>query len=162
MAPMIRGASLVILAGVVFAGCTATKKAAVTTFHVIDAPANYVRHKIDEPQTTTTTTTTSDVVNPGYAVTQSTPPPRVVTTQRRTTTPTVPSPSEGPRKVTAAPSSRPAATSQSTQFPVARPVPGRPGYVYSIDPNGGIIDVTSYKPGDKAKDPYTKQIFIVP
>jgi hypothetical protein len=41
-------------------------------------------------------------------------------------------------------------------------VPGRPGYVYSLDPNGGMIDVTGYKPGDKAKDPYTKQIFIVP
>jgi len=25
-----------------------------------------------------------------------------------------------------------------------------------------MIDVTGYKSGDKAKDPYTKQIFIVP
>jgi hypothetical protein len=41
-------------------------------------------------------------------------------------------------------------------------VPGRPGYVYSTDPNGGIVDVTGYKSGDKAKDPYTQQIFIVP
>ncbi|MFL6595296.1 MAG: hypothetical protein ACJ8HQ_07615 [Chthoniobacterales bacterium] len=159
MAPMLRAASFVILAGVVVAGCTATKKAAVTTFHVIDAPANYVRHKIDEPQTTTTTTTTaSDVSNPGYAVNQ--PPPQV-TTQHHAATTAVPSPSEGPRKVPPGPSPHAAAT-QASQFPVARSVPGRPGYVYSIDPNGGIIDVTGYKSGDKAKDPYTKQNFIVP
>src|SRR3954451_4125559 len=117
MAPMLRAASFVILAGVVVAGCTATKKAAVTTFHVIDAPANYVRHKIDEPQTTTTTTTTtSDVTNPGYAVNQSTPPPHVTTTQRRSTTATVPSPSEGPRNVAPGPSPH-AAANQSPQFP---------------------------------------------
>jgi hypothetical protein len=50
----------------------------------------------------------------------------------------------------------------TTDFPIARPVPGRPGFVYSLDPNGGIVDVNGYKPGDKAKDPYTKQIFVVP
>ncbi len=48
------------------------------------------------------------------------------------------------------------------QFPTAKPVPGKPGYVYSIDPKGGIVDVTGYKSGDKAKDPYTQQIFVVP
>jgi hypothetical protein len=53
-------------------------------------------------------------------------------------------------------------TPAPTNFPTARPVPGRPGFVYSLDPNGGIVDVNGYKPGDKAKDPYTKQIFIVP
>jgi hypothetical protein len=41
-------------------------------------------------------------------------------------------------------------------------VPGKPGFVYSIDSNGGMVDVTGYKSGDKAKDPYTHQVFIVP
>jgi hypothetical protein len=53
-------------------------------------------------------------------------------------------------------------TAPPTEYPTARPVPGKPGFVYSIDPNGGMVDVTGYKSGDKAKDPYTHQIFIVP
>jgi len=62
-----------------------------------------------------------------------------------------------------APSGTPRAPAPKTaEFPTARPVPGKAGHVYSIDPKGGIIDVTGYKTGDKAKDPYTKQIFIVP
>ncbi len=55
-----------------------------------------------------------------------------------------------------------ASAAPTAQFPTAKPVPGKPGYVYSIDPKGGIVDVTGYKPGDKAKDPYTQQVFIVP
>src|SRR5881628_1925966 len=90
MAPMIRAASFVILVGGVFAGCTATKKAAVSTFHVIDAPQT----------TTTTTVSSSDVTTPGYAVANSTPQPQVAPQHRSTTTTTLPSPSEGPRKVT--------------------------------------------------------------
>jgi hypothetical protein len=60
------------------------------------------------------------------------------------------------------PTPRPPSTRPTQQFPIARPVPGKPGYVYSVDPKGGIVDVTGYNPGDKAKDPYTQQIFIVP
>jgi hypothetical protein len=56
----------------------------------------------------------------------------------------------------------PPPASTAEQFPTARPVPDKPGFVYSVDPKGGIIDVTGYKSGDKAKDPYTKQIFVVP
>ena len=166
-----------VLVALVATGCgrsprEVARDAAVTTFRVIDAPANYVRRKIDEQEgeTTTTTTTTetavgtSDVVNPGRplpprsqgapgvqpnagnaAVAGATPrPPR-----RDTANVTPPTPRTTPA---AAPD----------QFPTARPVPDKPGYVYSVDPKGGIIDVTGYKSGDKAKDPYTKQIFIVP
>jgi hypothetical protein len=164
-------------------GCHTTKKVAVTTFRVIDAPARYIREHIDEsetPQTTTTTTTTtqgppvSDVVTPGRPV--KVPPPgppptqRRATTEQRSTASTTASPR--PRRDVASSSSRsspPAATPKSgsaqtgaQQFPTAKPVPGKPGYVYSIDPKGGIVDVTGYKSGDKAKDPYTQQIFVVP
>ncbi len=168
---MKRGVQLLMLSGVVLAGCHTAEKVAVTSFRVVDTPARYIREKIDSSEqrgtTTTTTTTTSDVTNPGYAVT-ATPPPQQPPPRTRTTTgsrsPTSTAriePTAPPRRTPANPSPRPAAT-QPAQFPTARQVPGKPGYVYSIDPNGGMIDVTGYKSGDKAKDPYTKQIFIVP
>jgi hypothetical protein len=148
---------------ILFAGCHTAHKAAVTTFRVIDAPAHYIREHIEGSETTTTTTTTtgvSDVENPGQPV--NAPPPRVVhhetRTQRRTTSPS--DTTSTPRKSSTSAPARPSPAQAS--FPTAKPVPGKPGYVYSIDPKGGIVDVTGYKSGDKAKDPYTKQIFIVP
>ncbi|PYI89483.1 MAG: hypothetical protein DMF03_07490, partial [Verrucomicrobia bacterium] len=54
-------------------------------------------------------------------------------------------------------------TSSAAQFPVAKPVPGKPGYVFSpYDPNGGYVDVTGYQSGSKVKDPYSQKIFLVP
>ena len=180
---MTSAAKVVVLVAIVATGCGRTREvardAAVTTFRVIDAPANYVRRKIDaqEGETTTTTTTTttreaaigsSDVVTPGRPL-----PPRqqgapgmqqnagnaavAGATPRapRRETANVPPPTQ--RTTTPPP---PASTAE--QFPTARPVPDKPGFVYSVDPKGGIIDVTGYKSGDKAKDPYTKQIFVVP
>ena len=63
---MTSAAKVVLLIAIVATGCGRTREvardAAVTTFRVIDAPANYVRRKIDgeEGGTTTTTTTTTD------------------------------------------------------------------------------------------------------
>jgi hypothetical protein len=49
------------------------------------------------------------------------------------------------------------------QFPVAKPVPGKAGFVYSpFESNGTMIDVTGYSSGTKVKDPGTNKIFIVP
>lgn len=182
---MISAARFLVVSAVLFAGCHTAKKVAVTSFHVIDAPAKYIREHIDEPdgQTTTTTTTTttegnvSDVAVPGRPVnpslengSSSIPSQRHVATEHRgapsstsTTAPRTHSEvaTAARRSSASSPSPRPA-TAQTTQFPTAKPVPGKPGYVYSVDPKGGIVDVTGYKPGDKAKDPYTQQIFIVP
>lgn len=164
---MISAARLVIFCSVILTGCGTVRNAAVTTFRVVDTPARFVRDRIDPGQTTTTTTTTeaygtSDVVTPGRPVTPSSQASssaqgRVATQNRETP----PSQRTIPRKPSPSATPRPSVT-QTAQFPTARPVPGKPGYVYSIDPNGGIVDVTEYKTGDKAKDPYTKQIFIVP
>jgi len=166
-------ARFLVLTSIALTGCGTAKKAAVTSFRVLDAPARYVRDRIDPAETTTTTTTveTSDVVNPGRPIVA--PPPPAPMTQRTVTAPnrrsvgapartqrsTGPAGGTPPRSA-AGSTPRPAPT--ATEFPTARPVAGRPGYVHSIDPNGGIVDVTGYKSGDKAKDPYTKQIFIVP
>ena len=179
---MLLAARLLILSAIALTGCVTAKTAAVKTFRVIDAPARYVRDRIDPPETTTSTTTQttvsgeSDVVNPGRPVTAAAPQPAPTTTQRTTAT-TRPSSTPRPtssttsRTETAAttpqPKPKPSATARTsdaapTEFPTARPVPGKPGFVYSIDPNGGMVDVTGYKSGDKAKDPYTHQIFVVP
>src|ERR1700753_4316120 len=80
-------ARLMLASALIFSGCRTMHDVAVTSFHVIDAPAHYVREHIDHEQTTTTTTTTtSDVTTPGAPV--ASPTPRVVhreTTNRRTT-----------------------------------------------------------------------------
>ena len=172
---MFSHARFLVLSALVLTGCGTAKKAAITSFRVLDAPARYVRDRIDPPETTTTTTTTesSDVVIPGRPVAAPTPPP--TRAARTTLTPRSRNPAAGSStaqdqpapNVAARPRTTPSGTPRpsapaATEFPTARPVPGRAGYVYSIDPNGGIVDITGYKSGDKAKDPYTKQIFIVP
>jgi hypothetical protein len=180
---MVLAARLLILSAVVLTGCHTAKTAAVQTFRVIDAPARFVRDRIDPPAETTTTTTTSeltmagnsDVTNPGRPMNPSQPSrstsatERVAPVNRAAATPR-PAPSAS-RRETAATTPRPSpsaskaptsTTGSASEFPTARAVPGKPGFVYSIDPKGGMIDVTGYKSGDKAKDPYTHQVFIVP
>ena len=154
-----------------FTGCRAAHDVAVSSFRVLDAPANFVRRQIDRnTQTTTTTTTTASsdtVTTPGRTVTPTTTDP-----QRRTTTTThsqprpSPKPNASPSTVTdkSKPSSSPSKTSSAqTQYPTAKPVPGKPGYVFSpFDASGGYVDVTGYTSGQKVKDPYSGKIFLVP
>ena len=49
-----------------------------------------------------------------------------------------------------------------SEFPVAKSVPGKPGYVYSPYDQSKYVDVSGYTPGSKVKDPYTQKIFVVP
>lgn len=166
-------ARILLLAAVILSGCRAAHNIAVSSFRVIDAPANYVRRQIDgqtNATTTTTTTTSSDTVTtPGRTVTV---PP--TDTQHRTTTQNQPRPNAKP---SATPHSSPAVvtekskpspspsrtTTTQAQYPTAKPVPGKPGYVFSpFDPSGGYVDVNGYTPGQKVKDPYSGKIFLVP
>ena len=59
----------------------------------------------------------------------------------------------------ASPSQKPA---QSPAFATAKPVPDKPGYVFSPSQPTKYVDVSGYAPGSKVKDPYSGQIFIVP
>jgi hypothetical protein len=166
----VKRAGLLLLGLVLFAGCRTAHNVAVTSFKVLDAPANFVRRHIDNgDQTTTTTTTTTatsdTVTTPGRTVTPST-----TLTQRRTTTTSPRStPSTSPRSTPAVtekskPSPSPSrSASTQAQYPTAKPVPGKPGYVFSpFDPSGGYVDVTGYTSGQKVKDPYSGKIFLVP
>ena len=163
-------ARFIVLSGVFLCGCRTAHNVAVSSFRVIDAPANYVRRHIDNDETTTATTTTtyqSDVVTPGQPIVTPTPAQRRMTTQRRTSSET-----DGERSATIHDNQEPRSSNSSSQraastpdakIPYAKPVPGKPGYVYSpFDPNGGYVDVTGYASGSKAKDPYSGKVFIVP
>jgi hypothetical protein len=92
-----------------------------------------------------TEATSSDVTEPGHPVST----PQVA---RRETTQQNPKPSS------------PAHTSYpQTQFPTAKAVPEKPGYVFSpFDSSGRYVDVSGYASGTKVKDPWTDKIFVVP
>ncbi len=163
----------ITLSGIFFSGCRTAHNVAVSSFRVIDAPANYVRRHIDADEGTTTATTTtttyqSDVVTPGQPVVSSPPPQRKVATRHGASSETdrerseTVGDSEEPKSKSPS-SQRTAASTPDSKIPYAKPVPGKPGYVYSpFDPNGGYVDVTGYASGSKAKDPYSGKIFIVP
>jgi hypothetical protein len=159
-----------ILGALFLVGCRTARTVAVSSFRVIDAPANYVRHHIDDNGATTTTTTStyqSDVGAPGQPVVTQAPPDRRTTVRHRTSEvdrESAANRESESRPKTSSPSSQHSASSpQASKLPYAKPVPGKPGYVYSpFDPNGGYVDVTGYPAGSKAKDPYSGKIFIVP
>jgi len=94
----------------------------------------------------------TDVTNPGRPLPPPTPTPRMGSRKSASTIEkSKPSKSKTPVKCSA------------SQFPVAKPVPGRPGLVLNpFKSNGSYIDVSGYAPGSKVKDPDTQKIFIVP
>jgi hypothetical protein len=163
---MIRGAALTFLLTFTVFGCRTAENVASTSAAVVTAPVHLFRHG-EHPTTETT-------VYEGQPVVEAMPPqatatpfgaPRTVTSS----TATSPRPQEEETRPSSAVTPRPSATprgsssNSAAQFPVAKPVPGKPGYVFSpYDPNGGYVDVTGYQSGSKVKDPYSQKIFLVP
>ena len=166
---MIRLAALTFVLALVTAGCRTAENVASTSAAVVTAPAHFVRNKLrgDEQPTTETTVYEGQPVEAMPPQASATPfrPSRTVTS---TTSASPPSQPDEPRPSTAVtpwPSATPRSSSSNAaaQFPVAKPVPGKPGYVFSpYDPNGGYVDVTGYQSGSKVKDPYSQKIFLVP
>jgi hypothetical protein len=90
-----------------------------------------------------------------------TPAPRV--TSRSTTNTTSPSTTRQSEPKTTSTSTTQTNPTGQTSLPYAKPVPGKPGYVFSpYDKNGGYVDVTGFAPGSKVKDPYSGKVFLVP
>ena len=143
---MVKVLNLILFCGVLLTGCgpaRVVRTAAVASYHVATAPVRVARWALkdrsDPPSRQTTTGT--DVDERGRPVETSSPQRK----QRDVTT------AAGAAKATTA-----------MQFPVARAVPGKPGYVYSPYDSSKYVDVTGYTPGSKVKDPYVQKIFIVP
>jgi hypothetical protein len=158
-----------ILTAMVLGGCQAAHDVAVTSYRVATAPVRFVRDRFERPAPTTTTTTTttttlSDVTAPGEPVPPpGSPPPQRVASKMRPLATVTPS---AARKTTAKtkpkPSPSPRGDSAELEFPTAKPVAGKPGYVYSpFDPDK-YVDVSGYARGSKVKDPYSGKIFLVP
>ncbi|PYM02421.1 MAG: hypothetical protein DMF19_03045 [Verrucomicrobia bacterium] len=169
---MIRLAALTFVLALVAAGCRTAENVASTSAAVVTAPAHFVRNKLRGDEQTTTETTGTTVYE-GQPV-ETMPPqatatpfrsPRTLTTSTGTSPPSQQEETRPSTAVTPRPSGTPRSSSSNSaaQFPVAKPVPGKPGYVFSpYDPNGGYVDVTGYQSGSKVKDPYSQKIFLVP
>jgi len=173
-----------MLTAVLLAGCRATRDVAVTSYHVTrgvavgsyrvaTAPVHYAlkRHGTESSTTTATETTSSDVTVPGQPM----PAPELASAPQQR--PRVESErvqsqssSDAPRtthKETTQAKPKPPPSSHASapggEFPTAKSVPGKPGYVFSpFDSSGRYVDVSGYGSGSKVKDPWTDKIFIVP
>ena len=167
---MIRGAALTFVLTLTVFGCRTAENVASTSAAVVTAPAHFVRGKFRRGEQSTTETTNYE----GQPVVEAAPPqptgtplrsPRTVTSSTSAPPPSQQDETRPSSAVTPRSSATPRSSSANSaaQFPVAKPVPGKPGYVFSpYDPNGGYVDVTGYQSGSKVKDPYSQKIFLVP
>src|SRR5689334_15567655 len=150
-----------LFATVLLAGCGTTRNVAVSSYHVTrdvavgsyrvaTAPVHYALKGRNKPKMVgTTDATSSDVTEPGYPVSTSqtaSAPPRRSKVQTES-----------------GQSSARTDSYPQTQFPTAKAVPEKPGYVFSpFDSSGRYVDVSGYASGTKVKDPWTDKIFVVP
>ena len=167
---MTRAGAIAFMLSVAICGCRTAEEVASTSAAVVTAPAHFVSRKLGGENTETTDTTAYET----QPVETMPPPPQPIPTRSpramtSTTTTTSSPPQQNETHPSTSVASHPAATPQSSstnsaaQFPVAKAVPGKPGYVFSpYDPNGGYVDVSGYPSGSKVKDPYSQKIFLVP
>ena len=154
---MVAGARVVLVAALAFAGCRSAHEVAVDSYRTATAPVNAGAQPSVNSGTAATTTTTTTTASPES--------PQVSTfTETNRPLPTPKSISSAPETTTSAPASISSARSSSAElnFPTAKPVEGKPGYVYSPFDPGKYVDVSGYAPGSKVKDPYSGKIFLVP
>jgi hypothetical protein len=176
-----------LFAAIFLVGCGTTRDVAVSSYHVTrdvavgsyrvaTAPVHYVlrRNQGDTSTTDATSAQTveSDVSEPGHPVAESEvapvrqQQPRIesarVSSPRSTAAPHV-ARREATQSKTKPPPASSRASSAQAEFPTAKLVPGKPGYVVSpFDSSGRYVDVSGYTSGSKVKDPWTDKIFIVP
>jgi hypothetical protein len=169
-----------LLAAVLLAGCGTTRNVAVSSYHVTrdvavgsyrvaTAPVHYaLKRRSNEPTMVGTTDASSDVTEPGQAVSTlevASAPPRHTKHQTESSQSSARTTPQVARRETTQPKpSSPTRTSYpQTEFPTAKAVPEKPGYVFSpFDSSGRYVDVSGYASGTKVKDPWTDKIFVVP
>jgi hypothetical protein len=167
---------------ILLVGCETTRDVAATSYHVTHdvavgsyrvatAPVHYALHGNRGDTSTTEATMESDVSEPGHPVVESEAAstrqqqPRIES-DRVSSPPSTAAPRVARKETTRSktkPASSSPASSAETEFPTAKLVPGKPGYVVSpFDSSGRYVDVSGYASGSKVKDPWTDKIFIVP
>jgi len=148
---------------------------AVGSYRVASAPVHYATRRggsESSSSTAVTETVPSDVTNPGQTV----PPPEMASAsqqqsrgdaesyrgQRRSSSAADQRTThrETAQQSTGISSSR--ASAPTSSFPTGKPVPGKPGYVFSPFTSERYVDVSGFAPGTKVKDPWSDKIFIVP
>ena len=177
-----------LFGAVLLVGCGTTRDVAVTSYHVTrdvavgsyrvaTAPVHYALRRSRGDTSTTYATSTgtieSDVTQPGRPVAESEvasarqQQPRIE--RDRVSSPPSTAAPRVARKETTQTQSKTKASSSShassgeSEFPTAKLVPGKPGYVISpFDSSGRYVDTSGYTSGSKVKDPWTNKIFIVP
>jgi hypothetical protein len=164
-----------LFAAVLLAGCGTTRNVAVSSYHVTrdvavgsyrvaTAPVHAFRRRGEPTMVGTTEATASDVTEPGQPVSSPQRRTRPQTESSQSSARTAP---QDARRETTQPNPKPSSPAQAsypqTQFPTAKAVPEKPGYVFSpFDSSGRYVDVSGYGSGTKVKDPWTNKIFIVP
>jgi len=148
---------------------------AVGSYRVASAPVHYATRRggsESSSSTAVTETVPSDVTHPGQTV----PPPEMASAsqeqlrgdaesyrgQRRSSSG---ADQRTKHTETAQPStgiSSSRASAPTPSFPTGKPVPGKPGYVFSPFTSERYVDVSGFASGTKVKDPWTDKIFIVP
>lgn len=139
---------LLVFVSLGLTACSVVHDTAVGSYQVAAAPFKLFHHSTPTPTPTPVPPPPPPTPTPGRkAAHDASPPPKSSA-----------SPSAA-KKPLPSPSQRPA---QSAVFPTAKPVPDKPGYVFSPSQPTKYVDVTGYASGSKVKDPYSGQIFIVP
>ena len=168
----------------VMAGCEVMHDVADASYRVVTAPVRLFTRDNDHPaagtrvvtRTTTVVTRETRVTTPLAAATPAPKPVRRSSRspQRRVATTSVSASAKKPpttrksaeaaeRKGQTTASQQHKPSQSSAQFPIAKRVPEKPGYVVSpFDSKKRYVDVSGYTPGSKVKDPWTDKIFIVP
>jgi hypothetical protein len=174
-------ARVLMFTGIFLVGCQATHDVANTSYHVTrgaavgsykvaravavgsyrvaTAPVHYATRKSSEPTMVgTTEATSSDVTEPGQPM-----PPQATVQRRQGRTSSASSDRTQRETVQSSTTASSRASASQPNFPTAKAVPGKSGYVFSpFDAEGKYVDVSGYPSGTKVKDPWTDKIFIVP
>jgi hypothetical protein len=146
------------------AGCGVAHDAVVTSFKVATAPIRFVDRQIDKPPQKQQPV--SDVTNPGRPVATASPSkqqrPAHANSSSSHSSKKPEKPVTSKTAAQAKPSPSPKGATATMQFPTAKTVPGKPGYVFSPSDPNKYVDVSGFAPGSKVKDPYSGKIFLVP
>jgi hypothetical protein len=161
---------LLVLASLGLTACEVVHQTAVGSYEVATAPLRLFHHStptptptpIPPPPTPTPARKAPHQTSP-HPKSSASPSPKGTPQPKSQASPSParkPSPPANKGNAAAtSPSQKPA---QSLAFPMAKPVPDKPGYVFSPSQPTKYVDVSGYAPGSKVKDPYSGQIFIVP